>query len=125
MAWKFWLVAASYEDGGVYHDCSEDFIQKGKWQLFYEEGAVVRYDNRLAKIDVGDRIAIKAMNGRAQTDITIKAIGIVKGVDVDLRIVYVDWIVTGLKRVVDSRGCFGSIHGPYKKDNWVRRVFSL
>lgn len=125
MAWKFWLVAASWEEAGVYHDCSDDFIDKGMWRLWYGAGEVVRYDNRLAQVAVGDRIAIKAMNGRGQTDITIKAIGIVKGIDIDTRTVYVNWVVTGLNRKVESRGCYGSIHGPYKKDNWIRRVFCL
>jgi hypothetical protein len=75
----------------------------------------------------GDRIAIKAMRGRGAATITIKGLGVVKEV-ADKR-VYIDWKVTGLDREVAAKGCFASIHGPYKlagpDSGWVREVFCL
>ncbi len=77
----------------------------------------------------GDRIAIKAMTGHAQQDITIKAIGIVMEVseDKDKR-VYVDWKLTDLHRKVRANGCFASIHGPYSvqdEGEWLGETFRL
>ena len=37
-----------------------------------------------------------------------------------------DWIASDLDRVVDSRGCFKSIHGPFDaEDPWTKEVFRL
>lgn len=124
MASRYWLVGAT-EDSGMGADRSQEWYEKKIWKLMWEEGEKPIQDNRLDKMKAGDRIAIKSMNGYAAKDITIKAIGIIRNFDREERTAYVDWILTGLSRVVDSCGCFSAIHGPYKKNNWIRRIFSL
>jgi len=55
-------------------------------------------------------------------------IGIIKDVIIETNkvICTVDWIATNLDRdIADSKGCFKSIHGPFKKDKWVEKVFCL
>ena len=77
---------------------------------------------------VGDRIAIKRMKGRARTGITIKHLGVIKGVvlDTDKIVCTVDWVATNLERDIgESRGCFQSVHGPFSHDSWVQEVFCL
>ena len=79
------------------------------------------------KIQVGDRIAIKRMKGKGESDIRILHIGIVKGVIAEAKkvIFVVDWVAKDLDRDVESRGCFKSIHGPFPKDEWIEKIFCL
>jgi hypothetical protein len=82
---------------------------------------------RAADIQPGDRIAIKRMRGKGQSGIRIMHIGIVRGVilETDRVICTVNWVATNLDRVVESRGCFQSIHGPFEHDDWVQEIFCL
>jgi hypothetical protein len=81
------------------------------------------------QIAIGDRIAIKQLLGPAQSNILIKAIGIVRDNDAETGTIYVDWILTNLEREVDMRGCVGTIYGPYSIDSarrtWLRSIFCL
>ena len=55
-----------------------------------------------------------------------RALGVVTEVDAEDKRVYVTWIADDLNRVVESRGCFQSIHGPFDADDpWVKEVFLL
>ena len=118
---QYWLVGAAY--GGQDHQ-DEKFVEGGYWMLGWEEG---KQTEKAKQINVGDRIAIKRMMGSGSSTIRIKHIGIVKATVLDAGKVLctVDWCVTGLDRVCESRGCFGSIHGPYPADDWTRTIFSL
>ncbi len=121
---QYFLVGATaYEIDGAKVDCYPEFISKGIWEMYYGSGQMPKYDERLKQIQPGDRIAIKTMAGRGSEDIYIRAIGVVKHIQGTL--VVVDWKLTGLNRKVESKGCYGTIHGPYLKDNWIRKVFSL
>ena len=74
----------------------------------------------------GDRIAVKKAHGPKTPDITIRGIGLVK--KVAHGIVYVNWLRTDMKRDVESKGCYATIHGPYTrgaKDGWINEVFCL
>lgn len=117
---NYWVVGKTW---GL-NDQGDRFHQLGKWEMGWDENDKPKYAEKIRQMQEGDRIAIKHMNGKGQSDITIVALGIIKGVENN--VVYVNWVVTDLKRKVDSRGCFGTIHGPYKyKDDWVREVFCL
>ena len=74
-----------------------------------------------------DRIAIKRMKGKGQADIRIFHIGIIKGVSLDTNYVIctVNWVATNLNRDVESRGCFGSVHGPFEHNSWIQEIFCL
>lgn len=124
MSQQYFLVGATaYEIDETKVDCYPQFIDSGIWEMYYGSGQVPKYDERFNQIKSGDRIAIKTMAGRGSEFIYIRAIGIVKYVTD--RLVVVDWKLTGLNRKVESKGCYGTIHGPYLKDNWIRKVFSL
>lgn len=78
------------------------------------------------QIEPNDRIAIKQMLGRGSQNIRIKALGIVREVDLQEKRVYVNWLVDNLDREVRGKGCFGSIHGPFSEDdNWTKEVFYI
>jgi len=121
-AHKYWVVGASW--GGVVHQDAK-FIEQGIWMLGWESG---KQPIKAAEMKPGDRIAIKRMKGKGKTGITILHLGIVRGVVLETNkvICTVNWVATDLNRnVADSRGCFKSIHGPFKHDDWVEEVFCL
>lgn len=121
---NYWVVGATWESEDMY----ETFILRGYWESGYLEGAVPKYDNRIEKIQVDDRVAIKSRLGQGESNIKIKALGIVKDVDEDNK-VYINWILTDIQnRIVHSKGCYGTIHGPFRlKDNseWIGQVFRI
>ncbi len=119
---NYWVVGASW--GGVEHQ-DKKFIEQGIWMLGWEEGS---QSEKASEMKPGDRIAIKRMKGRGQKGIKIFHLGIIKGVILETNkvICTVDWVATDLDRdIQESRGCFKSIHGPFKHDDWVKEVFCL
>lgn len=117
---QYWVVGASW---GGREDQYEIFIREGHWILGWEEDEQPSQTKRRDRIRVGDRIAIKKRN---KSDIVIRAVGIVTGIDPgDLR-VYVRWLLSDLHLQVPSRGCFASIHGPFSPDEeWTQKVFHI
>lgn len=117
---NYWLVGANWSGD----DQAEVFFRRGYWEMGYEDEDSPTQANRRDKVKVGDRIAIKSMDGQGASTITIKAIGIVK--DIADKRIYIDWKLTDLNRTVNSRGAFGTIHGPYLfSDNWTQETFCL
>lgn len=119
---QYWVVGASWSGR---EDQAPAFVRRGHWFLGYEDDEAPDQAQRRDQIRTGDRIAIKKMMGQGASRVRVTAIGIVKEVD-DEKCVYVDWILTDLDRVVDARGCFKSVHGPFEApDPWTREVFQL
>ena len=122
---QYWVGGASWDDEAMF----ETFILRGYWESGYLKGAVTKYDKRISQVKSGDRIAIKSMLGPGHPNIRIKAIGIIKDVEMDGdQRVYVDWILTNLNRIVPSKGCYGTIHGPFFLKNnseWIGKVFRI
>lgn len=111
---NYWIVGATWNGD----DQKNKFFKLGFWQMGWDDGDKKTLATKRNKIKEGDRIAIKTMNGRGQKTITIHAIGIVKGNDAGK--IYIDWILMDMNRKVDSKGCYGTIHGSYKSsDSWV------
>ena len=121
---KYWLVGASW--GGQDHQ-DQSFVENGYWVLGWESSEQPAQFAKGEQIKVGDRIAIKRMKGKGSSEIKILHIGIIKGVvaETNKSICVVDWIVKNLDRNVESKGCFGSIHGPYDKNEWIEKIFCL
>lgn len=122
---QYWLVGAMY---GGNEDMYDTFIDRGYWEMGYIDKEKPEYAERRAQIQEGDRIAIKAMLGQGSSEIRIRAIGIVKEVDGEDGRVYVAWKRKGMRRKVPSKGCYGTIHGPYSLKNereWIGDVFRL
>lgn len=120
---NYWLVGAMY---GGSNDQVPKFILRGYWVLGWKDADQPDQAERRDQIQIGDRIAIKRMMGQGSSDIRILALGVVTDVDEDDKRIYVNWVANDLDRVVESRGCFKSIHGPFDADDgWTREVFRL
>jgi len=120
---QYWVVGAMY---GGQNDQAPKFIRRGYWVLGWKDADAPDQAERRDRIRPGDRIAIKRMMGQGSSDIRITALGVVTEVDEDDKRVYVNWIAADLDRVVESRGCFKSIHGPFEaEDPWTKDVFHL
>ena len=86
-----------------------------------------RYMGSFHRMQVNDRIAIKSNNG-VNNGITIKAVGIITGVDTELTRVSVSWLNTGLNRVVGLSGCLKAIQKVIETNNnalWLNEVFRI
>lgn len=123
---NYWLVGATW-DG---HDLYPDFVDRGYWEMGWDDQDQPDMTAKRVSIQIGDRIAIKKRLGQGATDIQIRAIGIVTAKSASHRVVFVDWIVTGMARNVECKGAFASIHGPYSLNDptdgaWVQKVFSI
>ena len=125
---RYWMVGATW-DGRDPQDAR--FVENGIWMLGWAQEESKNQFNLAKEMRPGDRIAIKKMKGQGNKDICVRHIGIVKGVvdDVDRVICAVDWIVVDIHRDIASKGCFGSVHGPYTRENtdsdWLDKIFSL
>jgi hypothetical protein len=121
----YWVVGAMF--GGT-DDQLQNFIRRGYWYCWDPRHGEVpaAVQSLFPQIRVGDRIAVKRLLGKGASDIEIRALGIVRDVDLDEWRIYVNWLVSDLARRVPMHGCAGSIHGPYEADeNWTRQVFQI
>ena len=113
---------------GLIEHQDKKFVDGGYWMLGWEEQDQPSQYKLAEQMKPGDRIAIKRMKGKGQTGIKIFHLGIIKGVILEANkvICTVDWVATDLQRdIADSKGCFKSIHGSFKKDKWVEEVFAF
>lgn len=139
MTRQYFVVGASTNDDQN-TDLSDTFITRGYWEMnarlkpsrpgvkgHLDDKSIVRYNH----IQVGDRIAIKRMNGQGSDKVIVIAIGIVTDLDEKEYKVYVDWKKTNMQKKVDSRGCFARIHGPFTINetsevrDWLNEIFRL
>lgn len=117
---NYWIVGANWSG----HDQKEKFYKLGFWEMGWRDDEQPNQAEKRDEIKENDRIAIKTMDGQGRDTITIHAIGIVKGND-DKKI-HIDWLVKNMNRQVYSKGCFSTIHGPFKfADDWTKEVFCL
>lgn len=124
---NYWLVGAMFEG---HDDQFHDFIERGYWEFDWDDSDQPEMTSKRSMVQIGDRIAIKKMLGQGATEIEIRAIGEVTRISASSRVLFVKWAVPEMKRKVESKGCFASIHGPYKLDDpndgyWVRTVFCI
>lgn len=122
---QYWVVGAMWEGR---HDMLSQFLAGGYWYLGWTADQDAGQNALRDQMVVRDRIAVKRMLGKGSTEIEIRAIGIIKHIDSEdgYRRVYVNWVVGDLQRRVPSRGCFASVHGPFREeDEWTRRAFCL
>lgn len=129
---QYYIVGASY--GGCESQL-ERFLADGIWALGWSgEDAPSQYAP-LMKMRKGDFIAVKRMNGRGASYVTILARGIVRGVITEAKeekrfVCTVDWFEPTVNKVVPAkhRGIFQSVAGPFKLDDdrdWLINVFGL
>jgi hypothetical protein len=119
---QYWIVGAVWREVDKY----PEFIRRGYWMLGWTEQEQPVQAALRDKVQVGDRIAIKRLLGQGASEMEIRALGIVKEVDLIEKRIYVDWVVPNLSRHVPSKGLFAAIHEPFlKEDDWIRLVFQL
>ena len=126
LPFQYFLGGAFWSEDDVY----PDFIATGRWETGSDE-----YTKKcLQKLEVmrpGDRFAIKKKLGKGSNKIQIRAIGIIKSIDLVRGIVYINWVRTGMKRKVDCKNVFATLHGPYsnkpsdKNADWINQIFCL
>lgn len=122
-AQNYWLVGAMWGSGKDQYDI---FIRRDYWQLGYDDEDQPIFAHKRDLMKTGDRIAIKKMLGQGAEEIQIRAIGIIKEIDPDDKTVYINWLLTGLNRKVEAKGCFKTIHGPYQAlDPWIQKIFII
>ena len=120
---NYWVVGAMWDGQD---DQLEKFVRRGYWFLGYDDDQQPTQANRRDQMRAGDRIAIKRMLGQGSPKIAIRALGVIKEIDVDDKRVYVDWFVKGLEREVPAKGAYASVHGPFTGDDpWVKEVFYI
>ncbi|OON70532.1 hypothetical protein [Hymenobacter sp. CRA2] len=119
---NYWLVGANWEGA----DQAAAFYRRGYWEMGYDDEDKPNLAEKRDQMKPNDRIAVKSRLGQGASNIAIRALGIVK--EVHQGKVYVDWVLTGMNREVNSAGCFGTLHGPYnmqRQADWLRQVFQL
>jgi hypothetical protein len=124
---NYFLVGATWDGESMY----DSFIQKGVWKSSWGSEDD-QYRPIMEQAKKGDRIAIKKGLGQGSAEIQIRAIGIIKAIDLDEEYCtfYVEWVRVGMKRIVDSKGAYKTIHGPYSRTceqygSWINQVFCL
>ena len=125
MKQQYWVVGSMF--GGV-EDHLSSFIDRGYWYCWdpkVNPDIPTAVQNALPKIRKGDRIAVKKMMGQGSTNIEIRALGIVKDVDLSEWRVYVDWLVTDKSHEVPIKNYMGSIHGPVEPSEWRANAFEI
>jgi hypothetical protein len=131
MARHYFLVGASYDNV----DQTETFVKRGIWEIGYDRTEQPAQYAVLDHMKANDRIAIKRMIGGQghNNKIKILAIGIIRDVDHERGIAFVDWAnrETEFNRTVPIRGCLRTVHGPYALadsvdvKNWLNDIFRL
>lgn len=135
---SYWVVGAMWR-GKSENDVLPNFLKRGYWYCWDEKytpqeeeskgsgNSVEAQRERFTKIKISDRIAVKKNLSITNQEIEIRAIGIVKDIDLNEWRVYVDWLPSFKeKRVVNMKGCSASVHGPYENDSaWVKEIFCI
>lgn len=123
MSKRYWVVGATWGT----EDMFDTFVDRGYWEMGYTDKQKPELAELRSQMQDGDRIAIKAMLGQGSPNIRVRAIGIIKEVDGDDGRVYVRWVLKAVNRTVPSKGCYGTLHGPYGKSDadWLGQVFRL
>jgi hypothetical protein len=119
---QYFTVGAMYNHGTI--DMLPTFLERGTWVNGYERTKPI-YNDIFDKVKVGDRIAVKRLNGQGAQDMRILALGIVKDIDANGDTLYIKWIIQHHNRTVPLGGCIGTITGPLVASNWRDAIFSI
>lgn len=129
---QYFIVGASYGGEGSQ---LERFVSDGIWALGWSGDDAPAQYSLLMKMKRGDFIAVKRMNGKGASDVTILARGIVRGVISEAKderrfVCTVDWFEPSVNKVVPAkhRGIFQSVAGPFVLEDdrkWLTDVFDL
>jgi hypothetical protein len=124
---QYWVVGATVSGQGM----TEKFIKHEFW--FGDKDTA---QDKIDKIQIGDRMAIKRMLGHGAKDVAIKTIGVVEDIGQynaltpvasNFKIIYVKWIFLLTEdRKVPFSGFGGAVHGPFDGTEPIsKQIFSL
>lgn len=125
---SYWIVGAMF---GGKDDMLDEFIKRDYWYCWdpHENPEIPNgIEDRFKKIKIGDRVAVKKMvGGQGSNEMEVRAIGIVKDIDLEEWRVYVNWLLSDIGRKVPIHGCMKALHGPYSPDvdDWILTVFCI
>jgi hypothetical protein len=120
---NYWVVGAMWSGRD---DQLKKFLRRGYWYLGWPKHEQPDQAALVEQMKPNDRIAIKKMLGKGSAEIEIRAIGIIKDVDLNENRIYVNWILADINRKVPGKGCFKTVHGPFSiDDSWTAKVFSI
>ncbi|MDR1662322.1 MAG: hypothetical protein LBR95_07860 [Azoarcus sp.] len=138
MSHNYWLVGAMW---GGKEDTLQSFLERGYWYCWDANtdfsdtsgpgNSIKSQQERFSQIKQYDRIAVKKIVSMTTQEMEIRAIGIVKDIDLSEWRVYIDWLPISqtseeIGRRVSLKGCTASIHGPFNNnDAWVREIFCV
>lgn len=133
---QYWLVGTMF--GGT-DDHLEEFRLRNYWYCWdkntshnaatgHNGNSFENQQERFLRIRIGDRIAAKKVISIPNQEMQVRALGIVKDIDVKEWRVYVKWLPildsNCPSRIVDLKGCTASLHGPYQLNNaWIQEIF--
>ena len=117
------------------------FITRGYWYCWYIANSTGELSNsgnsvatqraRFVQVKEGDRIAVKKVESITAQEMEIRALGIVKAIDLKEWRIYVNWLpielgANEIKRYAELKCCTASIHGSFNLSNsWIAQIFSI
>ncbi len=118
---NYWVVGATVSGQNM----SDDFLQKGIWFADRED-----VQERIDRIQKGDRLAIKSLLGQGATQVLIKALGIVTDIRsfaaTPFKFFYVDWLdIRDENRRVPFHGFGATLHPVLEDSEIARLIFHL
>lgn len=117
---QYWVIEAKW---GKKESVRDKLLSRGYWYLGYDENVKNQFDQKKRQIQTGDKIAVKDFSQNGNDNPKLKAIGIVKEIDTNKRIICVDWILEEVKRENFGQGEFNSLEGPFfEKEDWVKHL---
>jgi hypothetical protein len=119
---QYFLVGSMFANGTI--DMLPEFLKRKYWYNGYLR-THSGYNAVFDQVQVGDRLAVKRLNGQAAKDMRILALGIVTDIDDDGITLYVNWIIQFNQKVVPMAGCTGTIIGPMAKSSARAEIFSI
>lgn len=123
----YWVAGTDRHGDNMYNA----YVTEGYWQLHTDGLKDDRIPRRFQQMRVNDRIALKSNMGKIRGGIKIRAIGVITAIDMEQRIIRVNWLLTDMERILDANGCLARLHGPYEDvvdDNanpWVHYAFII
>ncbi len=116
---KYWVVEASWGKTECNHD---RVLSRGYWYITCTKEEMIKFTNQKEPIQIGDKIAVRDKNATSSM-IKIKAIGVVKEINLETNTIGIEWLLEEVKRNNVGQGCIESLTGPFfEKEDWVNTL---
>lgn len=117
---QYWVIEAEW---GEKKELKDKILSRGYWYLGENQNISELFDEKKDVMQKGDKIAVKDNTVKDENNSKLKAIGIIKEIDEDKRIISVEWLLEEVKRETFGQGEFKSLEGPFfEKEDWVKKL---